>query len=127
MYLCFLDYIEHTGIPLTSAQPDDDSLMAAVSLLEANWNSIQAIFGLASGILTRIFIGLWPKQKAVVENADLKKLIKAFNTPEDPILVLKGRSVKRAAEGAIALAYAHGEEIDWEKVSSFRGWTLPEL
>jgi hypothetical protein len=35
--------------------------------------------------------------------------------------------VKRGAEGVIALAYAHGEEIDWEKVSSFHGWTLPEL
>jgi hypothetical protein len=82
---------------------------------------------LASRILTRFFIGLWPKQKACVENADLKKLIKAFDTPEDPILLLKGRFVKWGAEGAIALAYAHGEEIDWDKVSSFRGWTIPEL
>jgi hypothetical protein len=70
---------------------------------------------------------LWPKQKAGIENADLKKLVKAFDTPEDPILLLKGRSVKRDVEGAIALAYAHGEEIDWEKVSSFHGWTLPKL
>jgi hypothetical protein len=52
-----------------------------------------------------------PKQKAGVENADLKKLVKAFDTPEDPILLLKGCSMKRGAEGAIALAYAHGEEI----------------
>jgi hypothetical protein len=127
MCLYFLDCIEHTGIPSTSAQPDDDSLMAAVSLLEANWNSIQEIFKLASRMLTRIFIGLWPKQKAGVENADLKKLVKAFDTPEDPILLLKHHSMKRGAEGAIALAYALGEEIDWEKVSSFRGWTLSEL
>jgi hypothetical protein len=55
MYLCFLDYIEHTGIPSTSAQLDDDSLMAAVSLLEANWNSIQEFFELASRILTPDF------------------------------------------------------------------------
>jgi hypothetical protein len=95
--------------------------------VEANWNSIQEIFELASHILTWIFIGLLPKQKAGVENADLKKLVKAFDTPEDPILLLKGRSVKRGAEGTIALAYAHGEEIDWEKVSSFRGWTLSKL
>jgi hypothetical protein len=82
---------------------------------------------LASCVLTWIFIGLWPKQKAGIENADLKKLVKAFDTPEDPILLLKGRSVKRGAEGAIVLAYAHGEEIGWERVSSFHGWTLPEL
>jgi hypothetical protein len=101
--------------------------MAAVSLLEANWFSIQEIFELASRVLTRIFIRLWPKQRADIENADLKKLVKAFDTPEDPILVMKGRSVKRGAEGAIALAYAHGEEVDWEKVSSFRGRPLSEL
>jgi hypothetical protein len=101
--------------------------MAAVSLLEANWISIQEIFALASRVLTRIFIGLWPKQKAGVENADLKKLVKAFDTPEDPILLMKGRFMKRGAEGAIALDYAHGEEVDWEMVSSFRGRPLSEL
>jgi hypothetical protein len=127
MCLCFLDCIEHTGIPLASAQPNDDSLVAAVSLPEANWTSIQEICELASRVLTRISIGLWPKQRAGVENADLKKLVKAFDTPEDPILLMKGRSVKQGAEGAIALAYAHGAEVDWEKVSSFRGRPLSEL
>jgi hypothetical protein len=126
MCLCFLDCIEHTGIPSASAQPDDDSLMAAVSLLEVNWVSIQGIFKLASRVLTRISIGLWPKQRADIENSDLKKLVKAFDTPEDPILVLKGRFVKRGAEGAIALAYAHGEEVYWEKVSFFRGRPLSD-
>jgi hypothetical protein len=86
--------------------------MAAISLPEANWIFIQDIFGLVSHMLTRTFVGLWPKQKVDVENADLKKLAKAFNTPEDPILLMKGRSMKRGAEGAIALAYAHGEEVD---------------
>jgi hypothetical protein len=127
MCLCFLDCIEHIGIPLASAQPDDDSLMAAVSLLEANWISIQGIFELASRVLTRISIGLWPKQRAAIENSNLKKLVKTFDTPEDPILLLKGRSIKRGAKEAIALSYAHGEEVDWEKVSSFRSWPLSEL
>jgi hypothetical protein len=94
--------------------------MAAVNLLEANWISIQEIFELASCALTRIFVGLWPKQRAEVPETDLKKLAKAFDTPDDPILLMKGRSMKRGAEGAIALAYAHGEEVDWEKVSSSR-------
>jgi hypothetical protein len=101
--------------------------MAAVSLLEANWISIQDIFELASRVLARIFVGLWPKQKADVADADLKKLAKAFDTPEDPILLMKGRSVKRGAEGAIALACPHGEEVNWEKVSSARGRPLSEL
>jgi hypothetical protein len=101
--------------------------MAAVNLLEANWISIQEIFELASRALTRIFVGLWPKQRAEVLEIDLKKLAKAFDTPDDPILLMKGRSVKRGAEGAIALAYVHGEVVDWEKVSSSRGRPLSEL
>jgi hypothetical protein len=101
--------------------------MAAVNLLEANWISIQEIFELASRVLTWIFIGLWPKQRAEVPDTDLKKLAKAFDTPDDPILLMKGRSMKQGAEGAIALTYAHGEEVHWEKVSSSRGRPLSEL
>jgi hypothetical protein len=78
-------------------------------------------------VLTRIFVGLWPKKKADVPTADLEKLAAAFNTAKDPILLMKSRLVKRGAEGAIALAYAHGEEVDWEKVSSSRGRPLSEL
>jgi hypothetical protein len=58
---------------------------------------------------------------------DLKKLATIFDTAEDPILSMKSRLVKRGAEGAIALAYSHGEEVDWEKVSSSHGRPLLEL
>jgi hypothetical protein len=34
--LCFLGCVEHTGVSSSSLQPDDDSLMAAVNLLETN-------------------------------------------------------------------------------------------
>jgi hypothetical protein len=101
--------------------------MAAVNLLEANWISVQEIFELASRVLTRIFIGLLPKKRVEVPETDLKKLPKAFDTPDDPILLMKGRSVKRGVEGAIALTYAHGEEVNWEKVSSSCGRPLAEL
>jgi hypothetical protein len=58
---------------------------------------------------------------------NLKKLVEAFDTLEDPVLAMKGRSVKRGVEGAIALAQSHGEEVDWEKVSSSRARPLSEL
>jgi hypothetical protein len=45
-------------------------------------------------MLARIFVGLWPKQRAEVPDTDLKTLAKAFDTPDDPILLMKGRSVK---------------------------------
>jgi hypothetical protein len=68
--------------------------MAAVNLLEANWISIQEILALVSRVLTRMFVGLWPKQKAEVLNNDLKKLAEAFDTTDDPVLQLKGLSLK---------------------------------
>jgi hypothetical protein len=80
---------------------------------------------LVNRVLTWIFVGLWPKQKAEVP--DLKNLAKAFDTPDDPILVLKGLSLKQGAEGAIALSYAYGEEVNWEKVSSSHGRPRLEL
>jgi hypothetical protein len=101
--------------------------MTAVNLLEANWISIQEIFELVSRILTRMFVELWPKQKAEVPNNDLKKLAEAFDTTDDPVLQLKGLSLKRGAEGAIALSYAHGADFDWKKVSSPHGRTRSEL
>jgi hypothetical protein len=80
-----------------------------------------------SRVLTRMFVRLWPKQKEVVPKDDVKKLAKAFDTTDDPILQLKGLSLKRGAEGAIALSYAHGGDFDWEKVSSPHGRTRSEL
>jgi hypothetical protein len=59
-----------------------------------------------------MFVGLWLKKKVEVPKDDLKKLAEAFNTTDDPILQLKGLSLKRGAEGAIALSYAHGADVD---------------
>jgi hypothetical protein len=126
-HLCFLGCAERIGVSSSSLEPEDDFPMAAVNLLEVNWISVQEIFELVSCVLTRIFVGLWPKQRAEMPDNDLKKLAKAFDTPDDPILLMKGRSMKRGAEGAIALTYAHGEEVNWEKVSSSLGRPLSEL
>jgi hypothetical protein len=120
-----LVFAEYTELSASTLQPDNDPLLAAVSLLEANWISVQEIFELVNRVLTRIFVGLWPKQKAEVP--DLKNLAKAFDTPDDPILAMKGLSLKRGAEGAIAFSDAHGEEVNWEKVNSSHGRPRSEL
>jgi hypothetical protein len=59
-----------------------------------------------------LFIGLWPKKKAEVPKDNLENLAKSFDTIEDPTLQLKGLSLKRGAEGAIALSFAHGTNFD---------------
>jgi hypothetical protein len=110
LFCCFLGFAEYSEVSASTLQPDDDPVLATVSLLEANWIYVQEIFELVNRVLTWIFVGLWPKQKANVP--DLKNLAKAFDTSDDPILAMKGLSLKRGAKGAIAFSYAHGEEVN---------------
>jgi hypothetical protein len=70
---------------------------------------------------------LWPKKKAEVPKDNLGNLAKAFDTTEDPTLQLKGLSLKRGAEGAITLSFAHGADFDWEKMNSPHGRTRDEM
>jgi hypothetical protein len=101
--------------------------MSVVNLLEANWISIQETFELVSRVLSRLFVGLWPKKRAAIPKDNLINLAKSFDTTEDPTLQLKGLFIKRGAEGAIALSLAHGTNFDWEKVSSPHGHTRDEM
>jgi hypothetical protein len=101
--------------------------MTAVNLLEANWISIQENFELVNRVLSWLFVGLWPKKRAAVPKANLSNLAKSFDTTEDPTLQLKGLSIKRGTEGAIALSFVHGTDFDWEKVSSPHGHTCDEM
>jgi hypothetical protein len=101
--------------------------MNAVNLLKENWISIQETFELVSRVLSRLSAGLWPKKRATVLKDNLTKLAKSFDTTEDPTLQLKGLSIKRGTEGAIALSLAHGTNFDWERVSSPHVHTRDEM
>jgi hypothetical protein len=98
-----------------------------VDLLESNWKLVQDVLQLTRRVLMRIFVGLWPKKKEEMLVDNLQKLAEAFDTLEDPVLAMKCTSVKRGVEGAIALAQSHGEEVDWEKISSSRARPLLEM
>jgi hypothetical protein len=87
-------YSERAKVSLSTPQPGDNPLLAAVNLLEASWISVQDIFELVDRVLSWMFVGLWPKKKAEVLVNDLKQLAKAFDTKDDPLLQLKGLSVK---------------------------------
>jgi hypothetical protein len=58
---------------------------------------------------------------------NLTDLAKSFDTVEEPTHQLKALSIKRGAEGAIALSLVHGMDFDWEKVSSPHGHTRDEI
>jgi hypothetical protein len=121
---CFLGFAEYTEVSASTLQPDDDPLLAAVSLLEANWISVQEIFELVNRVLMRIFVELWPKKS---EGTRFEESCQGLRHPNDPILTMKGLSLKRGSEGAIAFSYAHGEEVNWEKVRSSHGRPRLEL
>jgi hypothetical protein len=109
-------------------QPNtEDPLLAAVDLLESNWKLVQNVLQLTHCVLTRIFVVLWPKKKEEMPGENLRKLLEAFDIPEDPVLAMKRRLVKRGVEGAIALAQSHGEDMDWEKIGSSRARPLPDI
>jgi hypothetical protein len=78
-------------------------------------------------VLMRMFVGLWPNKKEEMPVDNLQKLAATFDTLEDPVLAMKGRSVKQGVEGVIALAQSHGKEVDWEKISSSCARPLLEL
>jgi hypothetical protein len=122
-----LIHSERTKALLPTPQSADDPLLAAVNLLEVNWISVQDVFELVSRVLSRMFVGLWPKKRSEVPISDLGQLAKAFDTQDDPLLQLKGLSVKRGVEGAITLSYVHGGDLDWEKIGSPHGRTRSEL
>jgi hypothetical protein len=102
-------------------------LLAAVDLLELNWKLVQNVHQLTRRVLTHIFVGLWPKKKEEMPGDNLRKLLEAFDTLEDPVLAMKCMSVKRGVEGAIALAQSHGEEVDWENIGSSHARPLLEM
>jgi hypothetical protein len=128
LIFAFCAAAEKLGLPLRLRHPDvEDPLMASVDLLESNWKLVQEFLQLTHRVLSRMFVRLWPKKRVEMPVDDLKKLAEAFDTVEDPVLTMKSRSVKRGVEGAIALAQSHGEEVNWEKVSSSCACPLSEL
>jgi hypothetical protein len=64
-----------TGVSPSALQPDGDPLMTAVNLLKENWISIQETFELVSRVLSRLFVGLWPKKRAAVPKNNLSDLV----------------------------------------------------
>jgi hypothetical protein len=125
--LFFSIYAEFTGVSPSALQTYDDPLMNVVNLLEENWISIQETFELVGRVLSRLFAGLWPKKRAAIPKDNLTELAKSFDTTEDPTLQLKGLSIKRGAEGAIALSLAHDTDFDWGRVGSPHGHTRDEM
>jgi hypothetical protein len=68
--------------------------MAAVDVLESNWKLVQNVLQLTCHVLIRMFVGFWPKKRKEMPGDNLRKLLEAFDTTDDPVLALKCTSVK---------------------------------
>jgi hypothetical protein len=89
-----------------------------IDVLELKWRNVQNVLQRTRHVLPHLFIGLFTKKKDEMPIGNLRNLVEAFDTLEDPVLQLKLSSVKQGVEGTIALTQSHGESVDWEKVSS---------
>jgi hypothetical protein len=95
-----------------------DPLLDSVDVLESNWRLVRDVLQRTRHVVPCLFVRLFPRKKDELPVGNLRKLVKAFDTIEDPVLAMKLSSMKRGVEGTIALTQLHGEEVDWEKVVS---------
>jgi hypothetical protein len=119
MTLMFHDAAEQIGETFKLHEDRaEDPLFDAIEVLEANCkNAARSVLQRTRHVLMRLLGYFFPRKKKEMPRV-LAKLVEAFDTPEDPTLLLKRSLTKRGAEATIALAMSHGENVDWLKVIS---------
>jgi hypothetical protein len=122
--MCLLVFV---CVSMVQQRKLENLLLAAVDVLESNWKLVQNMLQLTHHVLIRMFVGFWPKKRDEMPGDNLRKLVAAFNTIEDPVRAMKHISVKRGVEGAIALTQSHGEEVNWENVGASYAVPLVEM
>jgi hypothetical protein len=63
-------------------------------VLESNWKLARNILQQTHHVLIRMFVGFWSKKKDEMLADNLRKLVAAFETIEDPVRAMKRMSVK---------------------------------
>jgi hypothetical protein len=75
--------VEIIKLRLESAK---DPLLDTIGVLESNWRNVRNVFQQTRHVLPRLFVGLFPKKKNDMLVGNLRNLVEAFNTLEDPVL-----------------------------------------
>lgn len=92
-----------------------DPLLDSLTILEANNVRVRTVLVRARRAFKRFFGNFFPKQK---EPEDLLNLADVFNAEKDPALDYRQAATKTGVEVAMVMAMVHGENVDWDKVSS---------
>ena len=98
--------------------PEDqktDPLLDSLTMLEANSVRVRNVMVHARRAFTHLFGHFFLRQK---QPEDLLALADVFNAQEDPALNYRRAATKTGVEIAMAIAMAHNETVDWDKVSS---------
>ncbi|KAK1628801.1 hypothetical protein QYE76_003116 [Lolium multiflorum] len=93
--------------------PDNDSLLDAVSFLEFHGTEAREGMDEAKAGLSKLFPYFFPKKE---EPATFLGLAKCFNPPEDLGLKMRHENMKVAVESTVALVADSQQTIDWAKV-----------
>jgi hypothetical protein len=94
-YLYYRDASEQLGeVMKLCLECAKDPLLDSVDVLESNWRIVWDVLQRTRHVLPCLFIGLFSKKKDEMPIGNLRKLVKAFDTLEDPVLQMKLSSMK---------------------------------
>jgi hypothetical protein len=86
-YLYFCDATEQLGeVMKLCLECAKDPLLDSVDVLESNWRIVRDILQRTRHVLPRMFVELFLKKKDELPVGNLRKLVEAFDTLEDPVL-----------------------------------------
>ncbi|KAK1680504.1 hypothetical protein QYE76_041352 [Lolium multiflorum] len=107
------DAADRTSQEFELENPDNDSLLDAVSFLEFHGTEAREGMDEARAGLSKLFPYFFPKKE---EPATFLGLAKCFNPPEDLGLKMRHENMKVAVESTVALVADSQQTIDWAKV-----------
>ncbi|KAK1661390.1 hypothetical protein QYE76_049549 [Lolium multiflorum] len=106
-------FVNRTSQEFELENPDNDSLLDAVSFLEFHGTEAREVMDEARAGLSKLFPYFFPKKE---EPATFLGLAKCFNPPEDLGLKMRHENMKVAVESTVALVADSQQTIDWAKV-----------
>ncbi|KAK1647185.1 hypothetical protein QYE76_064990 [Lolium multiflorum] len=106
-------FVNRTSQEFELENPDNDSLLDAVSFLEFHGTEAREGMDEARAGLSKLFPYFFPKKE---EPATFLGLAKCYNPPEDLGLKMRHENMKVAVESTVALVADSQQTIDWAKV-----------
>ncbi|KAK1663381.1 hypothetical protein QYE76_051540 [Lolium multiflorum] len=106
-------FVNRTSQEFELENPDNDSLLDAVSFLEFHGTEAREGMDEARAGLSKLFPYFFPKKE---EPATFLGLAKCFNPPEDLGMKMRHENMKVAVESTVALVADSQQTIDWAKV-----------